>query len=272
MHKTTLLDEPNTFAIGYWGFAQDLGQILKLPYLTLLICNQGRAVFEINFKKYIVKKNDIIVLYDDSIAIPKAVSKAFFCSYIQLEKNLAAEVAYQLPNHLFAFLQHTPVCKPKKIDHNAMKHWQSQTFFMLENAAESASILLRNQLQNFFLTLTARLPEETQVAKSSYSRQQMLAWRFWEMVGEHCKQHREVAFYAKQLSITPFYLSQITKNCFNDAPKTLIDRQVILEIKALLTNKQLSIKRIADQLSFDDPAYMCRYFKRHTGTTLTAAR
>ncbi|EJC60837.1 AraC family transcriptional regulator [Alcaligenes faecalis subsp. faecalis NCIB 8687] len=30
------------------------------------------------------------------------------------------------------------------------------------------------------------------------------------------------------LNITPFYLSQLTKEFFNDSPKALIDRQVVL--------------------------------------------
>ncbi|WP_347239665.1 helix-turn-helix domain-containing protein [Providencia rettgeri] len=31
----------------------------------------------------------------------------------------------------------------------------------------------------------------------------------------------------------------------------------------------LSIKQIADELNFEDTSYLCRYFKRHTGMTLT---
>jgi len=49
----------------------------------------------------------------------------------------------------------------------------------------------------------------------------------------------------------------------------LIDRQVILEIKALLEIGKLSIKEIADEVNFEDTSYLCRYFKRHTGITLT---
>ncbi|MBO1929875.1 AraC family transcriptional regulator [Providencia rettgeri] len=48
-----------------------------------------------------------------------------------------------------------------------------------------------------------------------------------------------------------------------------MDRQVILEIKALLEIGNLSIKQIADELNFEDTSYLCRYFKRHTGMTLT---
>ncbi|WP_404478878.1 helix-turn-helix domain-containing protein [Sphingobacterium sp. ML3W] len=58
----------------------------------------------------------------------------------------------------------------------------------------------------------------------------------------------------------------------NDSPKGLIDRQVTLEIKALLRSTDLSIKEIAYRLNFEDSSYLTRYFKKQTGMTLTQYR
>ncbi|WP_272690014.1 helix-turn-helix domain-containing protein [Providencia sp. PROV152] len=52
----------------------------------------------------------------------------------------------------------------------------------------------------------------------------------------------------------------------------MIDRQVILEIKALLGAGNKSIKEVAVLLNFEDTSYLCRYFKRHTGVTLSHFR
>ncbi|HCV3103239.1 TPA: AraC family transcriptional regulator, partial [Acinetobacter baumannii] len=79
-------------------------------------------------------------------------------------------------------------------------------------------------------------------------------------------------FYAKALNITPYYLSKLSKQFFNDNAKTLIDRQVILKLKELLRTPSNSIQSIADQLNFEDTSYMCRYFKKHTGFTLLQYR
>ena len=56
----------------------------------------------------------------------------------------------------------------------------------------------------------------------------------------------------------------------NDTPKGLIERQVILEMKMLLETTDMSVKEIAEYLNFEDGSYMCRFFKRHTGISLTA--
>ncbi|OAT54598.1 helix-turn-helix domain-containing protein [Providencia heimbachae] len=101
------------------------------------------------------------------------------------------------------------------------------------------------------------------------SRKAQLCWKFWALVTEYCKARRDVQFYAQKLAITPFYLSKITQDFFNDPPKALIDRQVVLEIKALHDVGKLSIKQIAEQLNFEDTSYLCCYFKRKTGMTLS---
>lgn len=58
----------------------------------------------------------------------------------------------------------------------------------------------------------------------------------------------------------------------NDTPKGLIERQVILEMKMLLETTDMSVKEIAGCLNFEDGSYMCRFFKRHTGISLTEYR
>ncbi|HHR6221833.1 TPA: helix-turn-helix domain-containing protein [Providencia alcalifaciens] len=47
---------------------------------------------------------------------------------------------------------------------------------------------------------------------------------------------------------------------------------MVLEIKAQLERGILSIQGIADELNFEDTSYLCRYFKRHTGMTLSEFR
>lgn len=107
--------------------------------------------------------------------------------------------------------------------------------FLTHNSGHYARTILCNHLQNFFLIMTEQTQDLTTSESTKHSRKEMICWQFWESIHQHCHQERAVAFYANLLSITPYYLSQLTQDLFNDAPKTLIDRQVILEIKKLLT-------------------------------------
>lgn len=52
----------------------------------------------------------------------------------------------------------------------------------------------------------------------------------------------------------------------------MIDRQIIMEMKHILTTTDLSIKEIANQFHFETSSYMGRYFRRHTGMSPTEYR
>lgn len=64
----------------------------------------------------------------------------------------------------------------------------------------------------------------------------------------------------------------IMRRVCKESPKEAIDRQVILEIKHLLKNSTLTAAQIALRLHFPDPSYLSRYFRKHTGTSITAYR
>ncbi|RQO74400.1 AraC family transcriptional regulator [Pedobacter sp. KBW06] len=259
-------------ALGESNLSQSLGHPLQLSYTSLIICLEGTSVVSVNFKNYLLKPNDILVLAEDYITVVQRVSVDFKAFYCLVDRSLAAEVAYDLPNQLFLFLHQSPLCRPQGPEVALLHGWIIQIKHIKNTCTTHQHIMLRNSLQLFFLKI-AETVSLTQInLERQYSRKEILCWKFWELISQHSTEQRNVAFYADKLNITPYYLSQITKDFLNDSPKGLIDRQVILEIKALLSTTELSIKQIADRLYFEDTSYLARYFKRQTGITLTAYR
>ncbi|MDS0788507.1 helix-turn-helix domain-containing protein [Proteus vulgaris] len=252
--------------------ANEINYPLPLSYIVVMVCLEGRAVINIGFQKQTIKANDILILGDDMMTVLSQKSANFRLFYCFLDKSFASEIAYSLSNTLFAFLHENPICSPKKEQEEALNRWVEQLKYIDNHYSEHRKLMLKNHLQNLFFAITELIPTHFSIAKKEFSRKEKLCWQFWELIGKHCLKHREVAFYANCLNITPFYLSQITKQFFNDSPKTLINRQVILEIKALLMHTSLSVNEISIKLHFDDPSYLCRYFKRETGHSLSGYR
>lgn len=91
--------------------------------------------------------------------------------------------------------------------------------------------------------------------------------RFCQLLCENCRTRHDVKFYADKLCITPYYLSQITSRIFQVSPKELIDRQLMMEIKALLTTTNFTVTKIADRYCFESASYLGRYFRRYSGMT-----
>ena len=258
---------------GESSLAEGLGVPLSFgqAYVTVLVCLSGAARFTLNFKEHAVRRGDVLVLAEDTIALLKRRSRCFKVFFCLVPQALAAEVAYPLPNALFVFLHDHPHCIPAECERPLLEGWLAQMRDIVQCCSTYQHTMLRNQLQNLFLKIAEQLPS-LPAAGRAFSRKETLSWRFWELVGKHCTRKREVKFYADALSITPFYLSQLTKVYFNASPKGLIDRQVTLEIKALLSYSKQSVGQIADALNFADASYLCRYFKRQTGVSLSRFR
>ncbi|MFA4870106.1 MAG: helix-turn-helix transcriptional regulator [Pedobacter sp.] len=259
-------------ALGESDLNQSLGYPLKLSYTSLIVCLEGTAVISVNFKNYLLKPNDVLVLAEDYITVVQRVSADFKAFYCLVDRSLAAEVAFDLPNQLFLYLHQAPLCRPNGPEIALLHGWITQIKHIKNTCTKHQHTMLRNSLQLFFLKIAETVSLTEINLEHQYGRKEILCWKFWELITQHSTEQRNVAFYANKLNITPYYLSQITKDFLNDSPKGLIDRQVILEIKALLSTTELSIKQIADRLYFEDTSYLARYFKRQTGITLTAYR
>ncbi len=128
--------------------------------------------------------------------------------------------------------------------------------------------MLRNQWQNLFLAIESELKNiMAESDKKSTSASRKLFNDFCKLLGENCCKYHDVKFYADKLCITPYYLSRVTNRVFSVSPKELINRQIVMEIKSLLTSTELSVKEIATLYNFESTSYLGRYFRRHTGMT-----
>lgn len=268
-----LLDQDESMRLEVSTLAEGQGVPLSFGHtrLALLVCVSGRARFALNFREVAVQRHDVLVLAEDTLALLRQRSRGFLAVVCLMPKALASEVGYVLPNALFKFLHQQPHCTPSPLEVPLLQGWLQQLMDAHHSGGRYRHVMLRTLLQTFFLKFATLLPAKG-APTAQISRRERLAWNFWELVGQRSTRQRDVQSYAEALCITPFYLSQLTRECFGQSPKALIDRQAVLEIKAWLSYSELPIGRIAERLCFEDASYLCRYFRRHTGQSLTAYR
>lgn len=101
------------------------------------------------------------------------------------------------------------------------------------------------------------------------SRQQDVFNRFIALVNEHCFEHHTLDFYADKLCITQRYLGTLVKQASGTTAKDWIDRALINEAKVALKHSDVTVAQLADSLSFPNPAFFSKFFKRMTGVTPT---
>ena len=91
--------------------------------------------------------------------------------------------------------------------------------------------------------------------------------RFLMSVQEHCREQREVAWYARELGLAPKYLSEISKSITGRPAGDWIDSYSAHELQKLLSDQRLTLTDIVDAMHFSSQPALTRYMKRVMNTT-----
>lgn len=114
------------------------------------------------------------------------------------------------------------------------------------------------------LVKASRLTTSSTVAETNRSAVQ-LAGRFTNLLETRFSTSQDVAEYARLLRVTERGLNEATRRALGSTAAQLIRARLILEAKRSLAHSSANIASVADSLSFEDPAYFSRWFKKHTG-------
>ncbi len=95
---------------------------------------------------------------------------------------------------------------------------------------------------------------------------------FEKLLEQHFKKNKSPSFYADKLNITLKHLNRICNEILQKTATEVIMDRVILEIKRMLTDKQLAVNEVASAIGYDDYSYFSRVFKKQTGFSPTGFR
>lgn len=255
-------------------FKSDLRGFIGKPFvtrgLTLILCQRGCAVLSIDFKHLPFRKGDIAIIHDLMSFIPIGVSSEFEATILTVTSAACEQLDYNITdNRFWDYLQAYPICHTNAEQYRSVCNW-----FTLMNDAlhrcdkEFIEKVVSGNIYTFFLMFQSEVkPFLAQVDKWSIAKGHAtnLLNNFYSLVVRHHRKHREVAYYANLLSITPDYLNKLSVQHWKISAKEFINYQMVMAIKNYLACTDLSIKCIAAQLNFDDSSYMCRFFKKQTG-------
>lgn len=91
--------------------------------------------------------------------------------------------------------------------------------------------------------------------------------KFQNLVEENYTSSKKVNFYAEKLGFSTKKLNGIVRFVTNKSVKEFLDDVVIIKAKREILHTELSIKQIAYNIGFKDPANFYKYFRKHTSFT-----
>lgn len=90
---------------------------------------------------------------------------------------------------------------------------------------------------------------------------------FFDLLQVNFKNEHNLSFYAGRLSISEKYLYVTVMSATGKGPRYWIDYYLIVEAKKLLSDRDLTVQQVADQLQFSSLSSFSKYFSRLTGVS-----
>lgn len=264
--NSNILNKAENNIIHLTNMKAQLMQPLDVGCSTLMICHSGWAVVLLYNKKQLFRKGDILIANWDMHPVFLNTSNHFSTFYYTMPEDVFYDVFRHISNAFCQFTYNYPIFKLTTEQSLQLSHWVEQVLWINKNiSSPSRNALYINYLQSLMYAIDEEIQKISRTLPIiTMPRQLEILREFGALLQTHIKEHHDVGFYASKLAITPYYLSTITSKVMQESPKSLIDRQLIQEIKKrIIINAPL--KLIADELYFEDTSYMSKFFKRHTG-------
>lgn len=236
----------------------------RLPSWLVLYCIKGEAKMSMAFKPYTFKEGMATIIPADCYPEVESASEDFKVFYIFADREFVNQSLFDIPRHFYDAIYIHPILPDA--------HYSDKWKVMLESIFnDTGNIYLMPLLSNLFRAYVLDFYDKWRKQfgdpsdEAQRSPSEKICIKFYDLVFDHYREERRIAFYAKELCITSSYLAVVLRKIGGESPKEAIDRQVTMDIKYMLRNTNMNNKEIAEYMHFPDTSYMCRYFRRQTG-------
>lgn len=121
------------------------------------------------------------------------------------------------------------------------------------------------QLRAFYMLYQVMLRRNQIEVDAFKSRGDELFFKFRQLLGEHYRESRSVAFYADKLCITTRYLTNVVQARYGKSPKEAIDTYTVMQIRLDLLQTDITLTELAYKYRFSSPSFFSDYFHRNAG-------
>lgn len=235
------------------------------PNLTITLNHRGIAYSDFDMQSIEFKPYDIAVVLPDHIISNGDYTEDYQITLVIVRRSFYEELVNR--ESFSSYLKY----KTKPNFHLSEEQYD-KVIFILNTLRLICNCkhpkrheMLANVLDILFYALTHYRGEEAQEDKEE-TRSSHIFNSFYDLLikNYHC-QHK-IEWYAKQLCLSPKYLSAIIRDITGKSAAKWIDQVLILHAKRLLqTRLDMTVQQISYELGFKENATFCRFFKDQTG-------
>ena len=246
-------------------------QSSRLKMNIVAFCTQGKIQIDLNGSTIVFEANQIMacpsnVSFSNIMMSPDFEFKALFISDKMLQAILRTRMNSWM-NLLYVRKSHVATLGAVEIGFLVRFYEMLKVSFDERDnnpyATEIIESLLRGGLLSLLGFLMTQLGEN--IPPVGRKSTEMVFQQFLDLLSNQTAKHRTVEYYAKELCVTPKYLSAVCKTHSRKTANAWIRDYVLDDIRYYLLQTNMSIKQISTQLGFPNTSFFGRYVKEHFG-------
>ena len=240
-------------------------------YNIFMLCNKDRVTFHHGHVHYMAESGDFVVwpstkpcdridYSDQTDADVLLVSDYFLDLYRPNQVSDARGYEYQTINPILRSTLTLLARERTILDDdfkNILRHSYTFQGYLGEQIAGTLLRVLLYDLWTFFSQLAMKYQDEG--LPSPHFARFLLEARY------NCSKHRDVAWYANKIGVTPKYLTEISKDATNRPAGDWIDEYAAIILRKELSAESVSLTDLAKQMNFSSLQAFSRYVKRVLG-------
>ena len=235
------------------------------------LCTGGTAVIDLFSMRRQISKNDLVTILPFQLGSIHKVSDDFSMIFFKVDKVMLMDIMSSLGRITPDFFFHMRKNFQVPISVNEAKRFLGfcrAIDFRTNNddpafRRETILHLLRIYYWDFYVHFQKKTRKRNTPLLNS--NKESIAMKFAMLVFENRETHREVAYYADQLCISPLYLTKIIQEVNGRSARDMIADYTIIGIKTLLRNADITIKDVVRHSGFSSQSSFSRFFRKHTG-------
>lgn len=239
----------------------------------VMVCHSGSAMIDYAGVQHFIAARDIVVVMPGDNYSMGAFSTDFTASWVRFSAAAVGKVVQNIPAALIKFLAEHPThnLTEERDYENRVGYLKLISSTLCEEQNPYSKEIVRALLRSLLLEAHNGAVKAFQRNDNGPKFRNEILNRFVTLVAAN-PQNREVAYFAKLLTISPKHLSAIVFSGTNMTAKEFIEKRAVEEIKRLLLATTLTAQQIAERLNFSGTGNLCRFFKTNTNTTLSDFR
>jgi len=242
---------------------------IQLNMLIIIMCIKGKLQLDVNSNTYVVHSNDLLFCRPNILCNNYMLSPDFEGKIVGFSEHILQHFFFNSRNIWNKALY---ICKNPIIHLNEEKQSSFEHYYELIKLKVNQpphiyhKEIMRSLLQAALYELLVDLDKLISSDEDNLMRQgDILFKNFMKLLEQTKGKERSVAYYAKELCVTPKYLSYACKVASQKTALKWIHDYTTENIRYMLKHSEKSIKEISDELNFPNISFFGKYVRAHFG-------